>query len=153
LLPQHPRSHVLRLPERLHARGRHPGGGGRQRERSARAGRRRRSARQCAGGPDSRRAATPRPRARGAGARARAVLRRGHRAALRSALPPVVPVTAHARARRSVTLTRSERCGINLAGRRPMKTLIYACVVFFAVVAAAAPSLLWAQTPAAGLAK
>ena len=55
----------------------------------------------------------------GAGARARAVLRRGDRAALRSALPPVVPVTAHARTRGPVTLTRNERCGMNLAGRRP----------------------------------
>ena len=34
-----------------------------------------------------------------------------------------------------------------------MKTLTYACVVFFAVVAAAVPSLLPAQTPAPSLAK
>jgi uncharacterized damage-inducible protein DinB len=34
-----------------------------------------------------------------------------------------------------------------------MKTLTYACVVFFAVVAAAVPSLLSAQTPAPSLAK
>ena len=34
-----------------------------------------------------------------------------------------------------------------------MKSLIYACVVFFAVVAAAVPSVLWAQTPAPSLAK
>src|SRR5205807_8251764 len=34
-----------------------------------------------------------------------------------------------------------------------MKALTSACVVFFAVVAAAAPSLLWAQTPAPSLAK
>jgi uncharacterized damage-inducible protein DinB len=34
-----------------------------------------------------------------------------------------------------------------------MKTLTYACVVFFAVVAAAAPSLLSAQTPSPSLAK
>ena len=33
-----------------------------------------------------------------------------------------------------------------------MKTLTYACVVFFAVVAAAVPSLLSAQTPAPSLA-
>ncbi|HEV8584843.1 MAG TPA: hypothetical protein VGT02_07710, partial [Methylomirabilota bacterium] len=34
-----------------------------------------------------------------------------------------------------------------------MKTLTYACVVFFAVVAAAVPSLLSAQAPAPSLAK
>src|SRR5436309_14201642 len=34
-----------------------------------------------------------------------------------------------------------------------MKTLIYTCVVFFAVIAAAVPSLLSAQTPAPSLAK
>src|SRR5580765_8805072 len=34
-----------------------------------------------------------------------------------------------------------------------MKTLIHVCVVFFAVVAAAVPSLLTAQTPAPSLAK
>src|ERR1700704_3660797 len=34
-----------------------------------------------------------------------------------------------------------------------MKTLTYACVVFFAVVTAAVPSLLSAQTPAPSLAK
>src|SRR5437899_6620489 len=34
-----------------------------------------------------------------------------------------------------------------------MKTLTYACVIFFAVVAAAVPSLLSAQTPAPSLAK
>src|SRR5712691_4034829 len=34
-----------------------------------------------------------------------------------------------------------------------MKTLTYACAVFFAVVAAAVPSLLSAQTPAPSLAK
>jgi hypothetical protein len=40
-----------------------------------------------------RRAAPPRSGAFGAGPRAGVLLRRGHRAALRSALPPVVPVT------------------------------------------------------------
>ena len=34
-----------------------------------------------------------------------------------------------------------------------MKTLTYACVAFFAVVAAAVPSLLTAQTPGPSLAK
>src|SRR5437867_13142477 len=34
-----------------------------------------------------------------------------------------------------------------------MKTLTYACVIFFAVVATAVPSLLSAQTPAPSLAK
>src|SRR5437870_13767862 len=34
-----------------------------------------------------------------------------------------------------------------------MKTLTYACVVFFSLVAAAVPSLLSAQTPAPSLAK
>src|SRR5437660_10051758 len=34
-----------------------------------------------------------------------------------------------------------------------MKTLTYACVMFFAVVAAAVPTLLSAQTPAPSLAK
>ena len=82
------------------------------------AGGRRGRARQGAGGFDPRRAATPRPRPRRAGARARAVFRRGHRAALRSALPTVVPMTAHARAQGPVALTRSERCGMNLAGRQ-----------------------------------
>jgi uncharacterized damage-inducible protein DinB len=42
---------------------------------------------------------------------------------------------------------------MNLAGEATMKTLTYTCVVLFAVVAAAVPSLLSAQTPAPSLAK
>jgi uncharacterized damage-inducible protein DinB len=42
---------------------------------------------------------------------------------------------------------------MSLAWEATMKTLTYACVVFFAVVVAAVPTLLSAQTPAPSLAK
>src|SRR5207245_4214598 len=81
-----------------------------------------------------------------------AVLRRGHRAALRSAVSTVVPVTAHARARGPVALTSSEPCGMNLL-EATMKILTYAYVAFLVVIAAAVPGGLSAQTPAPSLAK